>query len=305
MMRGLKALVSAYEELSVMRIGRVRGRVLAARTFREGLFQVFSEVRISQHIQIRDLLVRQQHRSFLARLFSRLPGVAQPAAEAVEERRSAAVLLSSNQKLSGTITQSLFLRFLAHVDQEKPNAVAVSGAVGQEYLRRARPHLTFRSFPLPRDDAPLSEHRELVRYLRMFNDVRIFYGRFVNVVDQVAATTHLASEARLVSAASADMSVAHAAQQREEAKDRYYLFEPELPALLSFFDTQVFALLFHQTVSESSLALLGSRITAMERASANVDRRLSRLTLEALHARKREANRKQRQTLAGMSLWEV
>lgn len=284
LVRSLRELLSTYEELAVMHIGRVRGQVLATRAFRDGLFRVFGEVRAARRQELAALLAQRRRRVASAR------------------RREAAVLLSSNERLAGELTGTLLRRFTEYVDRRRPAGLAVAGTVGRDFLARTRADLSFTYFPLPKEHAPLREHAPLVRWLRDFDDVTIFYGKFVNVVDQVAATTKLSSEARFPHETTGGGLVALSRAARL-AQRRDYLFEPELPAMFAFFDTQVFALLFQQTVSEATLALLGSRITAMERATTSIERRLGQLTAAALQVRKAVRNRKQRQALAGVSLW--
>jgi len=173
--------------------------------------------------------------------------------------------------------------------------VVVTGLIGKQSIEKSRPDIHFEYFNLPGINAALREHRQLVTYLRKFDDVSIFYGKFVNVVDQVATTTRLASGDRL-----ATLPVK---EQKAEAERHRYLFEPELPEVVEFFDTQIFAMLFGQTINESSLAQLGSRITAMEIASSNIEKRYEQLLVDQRRARRELRNKKQRQMLAGISLW--
>ncbi|PIT98098.1 MAG: hypothetical protein COT71_02710, partial [Candidatus Andersenbacteria bacterium CG10_big_fil_rev_8_21_14_0_10_54_11] len=248
LMRGLKEMLSAYEEISVMRIGRVRGHVLATRTFREGLLRIFSEVRASRHAEIEKILRRPPRRILPLHLKVGIwrrgketnPDSRLPITDPMPQRpREAAVLLSSNQKLSGGITQSLFRRFLEHIDKTKPEAVVVAGVVGRELLRQARPKLAFKYFKLPGEHAPLREHKAMVRFLRKFSEVNLFYGKFVNVVDQIAATARITSAGRLAAAASPGTPPARPEggrfnRQNDLAapnRNTDYLFEPELPAV--------------------------------------------------------------------------
>ena len=283
LLKGLRSLTSAYEEIAVMRIGRIRDRVLATRSFREGLFGVFSEVRASRHQEIERLLIRRRPSP----------------SESSKQRGKVAVLLSSNQRLSGSIVSSVMRRFEEHIEQQIGD-VAIVGRVGRDHFATTMPELKFTFFELPEDDAPMLGHKELVNFLRQYREVSIFYGKFVNVVDQVAATTRLAQNRSLAST----IRAASTKKANDSDDQADYLFEPELDRVLDFFDTQLFAMLFRQTVSESSLAHLGSRITAMEAASGTIEERYNNLIIEQRRARRKLRNKKQRQMLAGMTLWD-
>ena len=173
------------------------------------------------------------------------------------------------------------------------------GSVGRDYLIKARPQLHFTYLELPDDDAPLAHYKPLLDRLKDFDHITVSYGRFVNVVEQVPTRVSLVGSLPVASQSESG--------QRETQADRPrdYLFEPSLPAVLTFFDTYIFAVLFQQTVNESGLAQLGSRITAMEQASQNIDERLKRLQREHLSYQRALRNQKQRERLAGMVLWKA
>jgi F0F1-type ATP synthase gamma subunit len=280
--QGLKALSQAYEEISVMRMGQVRGQVIASRPFREGLMKIFAEVRASHQREIVRLLRRQQ------RGRAGDPG----------RGRKVAVLLSSNEEhWSGTIAQRVAREFLSLVDADSSQRLIVTGRAGRDYLKKARPQLRFSYLELPDYGASLATYKPLITRLRGFDQVTIFYGKSVNFLEQAPTQTTMAASPTL----SAQPATAPGRQTADRQPD--YLFEPGLPAVLKFFDTQISAILFRQIVSESDLAQLGSRITAMEQASQNIDVRLKRLRYERLKHHREIRSQKQRERLAGMSLW--
>jgi F0F1-type ATP synthase gamma subunit len=70
-----------------------------------------------------------------------------------------------------------------------------------------------------------------------------------------------------------------------------------------FFETEIFASLLDQTVSESQLAKYASRILAMNKAHENIDKTIGKLSLDRLKIKHRTENRKQLNRLSSMRFW--
>jgi F-type H+-transporting ATPase subunit gamma len=272
--KNLERLVSAYEEIAVMRIEKVRSNVLAARLFRQGLSDVFSEIHLSHQREIAIQLEKKKKR-----LIS----------------REAAVLLSTNTRLAGSITARVSQSFIKYTKEHDTDMV-VLGQIGKEYLAQANiksDSVTF--FPLVQDQPSMEDLKPLVEHILGYQTVTIFFGHFENLVEQKPAKVELGSH-----------QIMEELAQGQATKNRNidsYIFEPSLDDIISFFNNQIFATLVKMTMSESWLSLLGSRITAMEQASGNVAKRVKGLEQDRRRAVRRLQNIKQRDRLSGISLW--
>jgi F0F1-type ATP synthase gamma subunit len=78
---------------------------------------------------------------------------------------------------------------------------------------------------------------------------------------------------------------------------RVIIFEPSPEEILSFFETQIFTSLFKQTINESYLAQIGSRIMVLETASARIESRLKELDKEFKRIQRQKQNKKQLKSL--------
>lgn len=275
----LNSLVSAYEEIAVMRIQRIRDSVLAARLFHERLANVFTEVQSSNALQVAAALKKR---------------------EQALRGKNAVVLLSSNTRLSGAITANVSRHFLKHADLSGSDVIII-GQVGKEHIQSVRPDATFTFFPLPEGTPDMHELRPIIKTLLQYHTVTVYFGHFENLLNQRPATVQL--------------GVTESTQQRVEKAEHEktwfsqstlavsYIFEPSIEQVVTYFNDQIFAALIKQTADESWLSLLGSRITAMEQASQNISDRLSKLRRDERRIYKRVQNKKQQETLAGMSLW--
>ena len=268
----LKQIVSAYEEIAVMRIDKVRRRVLSARLFRQELSFVFSRVRASHNNDVqRALKEKSKHQPL----------------------KKATVLLSTNSRFSGPITSRVSGAFLRHVKQH-PSDLVVVGQVGKEHVQSVLPDAKFTYFPLPNHQPGNNDLAPLVKHLLQYQSSAIFFGHFANLIEQKPSFVELGTQE------SEKQTTSHA---WGGPSGEYYYFEPSLEEVVKFFNDQILATLVGLTSGESWLSLLGSRITAMEQASGNIGRQLSSLHMEKLRADRRRRSKKQRDRLAGMSLW--
>ena len=271
--KNLQRLVSAYEEIAVMRIEKVRNNVIAARFFREGLSNIFSEIQHSHQREIAAQLEKKKKKL--------IP-------------RQATLLISTNTRLAGSITARVSQSFMKHVKSVETDVV-VLGQIGKEYLSQAgfKQDMTF--FPLTKDQPTMQDLKPLVDHLLQYQAVTVFFGHFENLVTQQPAKVDLGSRQVLDELAKSQSTLKRSVDT--------YLFEPSLDEIIKFFNNQIFATLVKMTMSESWLSLLGSRITAMEQASGNVIKRIQTLEQDHRRAVRRVQNIKQRDRLSGITLW--
>jgi F0F1-type ATP synthase gamma subunit len=141
------------------------------------------------------------------------------------------------------------------------------------------PDKTYTLFELPDYGIDEAKLAEVVKHLVQYEEIRVYYGKYQSVVTQKPTT----------------FSITAGTPIREDVKEPSvsYIFEPTVEKILMFFETQIFASLFDQSLRESQLAKLASRILAMDRAAENIKKRLSDLRIEGLKSAHRVANRKQ------------
>jgi len=274
----LKVLITTYEEISVMRMQRIRDAVLQTRSFIDGLVEVFEDVSESR---------RTVREAALARKIKR---------EKVEARmqKPLLMLITTRSRFSGPVVRKIFRAFLTQADREEADIV-IAGKVGQELFAAARPGMDFTYVEMPESRLLAADLAPLVQHAAGRQNVHIFYGRFINLIDQVSAETNLS-----------EVSFRSEAEARGHTRGRRtlrFLFEPSFGEVVDFFDTQILGSLVVQAAHESQLAVLGSRVTAMEDASQRVNDRLNELKKIDRLLLKTKQNREQRDLMAGMTLW--
>ena len=279
LVHSLKFLVQAYEELAIMKMQQIRNKVLNTRTYVEGLTEVFFDVHRSYRRQVEQLMKENKGKQGFS--FSTL----------AKNGKGISVLISPNQRLSGTIAFSVFSAFLNHIKQSKDEVVIV-GKVGKDMWEQRNLGKNFTYFEAPDEQAQAKDLEPIISKLMQYETVNVFHGKYQNLIRQDATISNVTGDDSLLK------------PKEDSEKRRMFLFEPMLKDVLHFFEVQITATLFQQTIHESHLAHLGSRITAMEEASGNIDNRLLTLKHDKLKIIKAINNKKQIQTYAGMSLWQ-
>ena len=117
-----------------------------------------------------------------------------------------------------------------------------------------------------------------------YTEIKIYYGKFQSVVTQKPDIQNIAAGTTVSGDASAPKVL--------------YIFEPSVEDILMFFETQIFASIFDQSIRESQLAKFASRILAMDSASQNIERRITSLNLKKLSHLHKIANDKQLNSLS-------
>lgn len=258
----LKFLAQAYELISVTKMQQIRRSVLKTRDFLDRLADVFVDVKGSY------------------RSFSTL----------AKNGKSVAVLISANTRLYGSIVYQIFDAFALFIKEQRNTDVVIAGKIGKELFEAAGKE-AYEYFDLPDNDVTFASLEPLVSKILNYQKVTVFYGRFINVLNQNPESREITGE--------------QPAQSTDPRYQRslHFLFEPSLENILNFFETQVFASDFQQTIHETQLARYASRINAMEEALIHIDKSIRTIKYLKLKSMKDLQNKKQQQTMAGINLW--
>lgn len=272
----LETIAHAYEESSIFKIQQIRNGVLGTRDYLIGLSQVYFDIKYSEAQRRKEAVVKAGE---------------QQASSPTKIQKTLIVLLSAGAKLYGDIIQDVFDEFIKAVKQDAQADVMVVGRLGEEMFKDAvgaRQHLFFEVPDVnlqARDLEPIIYH--IVRYER----VMVFHGKFYNLMTQKPSILNISGETILGEDA------------RSSAQKVRFLFEPSLDKLVTFFETQIFATLFNQTVHESELARYASRVTAMEESLQFIKRRKKELFDRRGRLRRVEQQKRQLERISGMRLW--
>ncbi|MBN1168336.1 F0F1 ATP synthase subunit gamma [Candidatus Woesebacteria bacterium] len=269
----ISMLVGAYQDIASLRMRKVRENVLKNREFIRKLDEIFEEVRVSYAREFQKL-VREKK-----------VGNAKEITLLSHNGKTVSVLLSANTGLYGEIVGSTFRKFMNEVEAGTTE-VTIVGRHGLSLFLNEGINRTYSYFDLDDYNFLPQQLDEIIRHIVQYQEIHVFYGKYVNVLKQTPEMLNVSAEI--------DVS------GKTENKRSNYIFEPSLEKILMFFETQMFASVFDQTVRESQLAKHASRVVAMIQAEQNIKERTGKIRLEALRAEHRFMNKKQTNSLVSV-----
>ena len=276
-LKNIQTLVQTYEEIAASRMQRVKSSVLTNREFLFGLGEIFAQVKYSYEQEIERLKRRRKKEgeTFLVR-----------------NGKTVAVLLSANTGLYGDIVRQTFEKFLKSTTGTKADIVVV-GRVGRVMFESSKSLAAgsdYKYFDLPDSPADAKDFKKIIDYIVQYEKVVVYHGQFQSILSQVPVEESLTGELPV--------------EQEGAVEQQQYIFEPSLASIVSFFESQIIASIFEQSVHESNLSKFASRMINLDRAVVNVGNRITKTDFKRQRAKHHSINKKQRDMLSSMILWE-
>jgi ATP synthase F1 gamma subunit len=213
-----------------------------------------------------------------------------------------AIAMTTNHRFYGVINLEVMKKFLSETKdpvRKSSNGVKrmVVGKIGISYLRSIDFEEPLEKMVLDEDVPKTEDLKELLETASHYQKVLLFYPQFKTVYTQTPAVADIAySPARLASSdsmaggptrlASSDSMAGGPtpATQKEIQESPQLVFEPELPKIVEFFETQIRTILLQRVLLEMELSVTASRLQAMSRAKEHAQ--------EVLHQRREQLTKK-------------
>lgn len=281
-LNSLKDLAESYEEIAVIRMQKIKDSVLKTRDFLQDLSDVFVDLKSSHDREVKELIAKRRtgDKTILPLL--------------QKNGKTLLVYLSSNGRLYGSVTQKTYKLFIQ--DLKKPEnengEVLIIGSAGKEMYEASGAARPFTYFDIPDVGVDLVHIKQLMQKFLQYEKVHVYYGKFDNVVNQTPIGTSITGENIFESEVTETIN----------REDRF-IFEPILEKIFYFFETQIIANLFSQTLLENQLARHASRVNAMEEALIHIEEESRKLVKAKNNIKHQMQNRKQLETIAGLTLW--
>ncbi|MGH7204001.1 MAG: F0F1 ATP synthase subunit gamma [Candidatus Levyibacteriota bacterium] len=278
---GIKDIVGASEEIASMKMRSIRSQVLLSRDLNDELTEIYREVTMSYKNQIMLLVSEKKSKDANAKLNLSLKR---------GNGKTACVFLSANSGFFSKILEKTYHEFVAYLEQHDVTPVII-GEFGKKLFLNEFPDRAFVFYPFAEDNTQEENFKKITNELADYENVIIFYARFESMASQTVS--------------SLDVSGLEKPLSQTPINAVHYLFEPSLEKILTFFETEIFAGIIQQTVTESELARYASRITTLDIARENINAKLKVINLQKRFASHRIINKKQNEAMTGISLWKL
>lgn len=255
------------------------------------IIDAYEEITAMQMRKIRDVVLRS--RDFLMEVNGIYQEVKSTYKKDIEKKKKLVrngktiyVLLSANEGLSGNITKNTFQIFSATQEKQKSD-MAIIGKIGLN-LAQDEKLSSYTYFDLPESKNDTESIKKILNHLLQYEKVYICYSKFQNLMAQESTIINITGDIPTN-------------QQPVAIK---YIFEPTLPAVMSFFETEIFSSLFYQTLSESELAKYASRMMSLDKTHDTIKNNISNLIFMKQKVQHQLINKKQLAFMASYSLWK-
>lgn len=263
---GLKQLVEIYAEIASIRMIKIRQFVLQNRNFLNSIHDIYRDV------------LSSYAKNYLYKNIDKGKISSGKITFLSHNGKTVAVLVSANTGFYGEVVQNTFREFLSYVRKHDVE-VTIIGKLGLTLFNQEEPGRPYTFFNLPDYGMDKDKLAEVLKHLVQYEEIQVYYGEYISVITQKPKNYVISAGSELAQA------------QREERVD--YIFEPNIEKILEFFETEIFASLFDQTVRESQLAKLASRILAMDTAGDNIEHEIGKMNLQQMRIVHGNINKKQ------------
>lgn len=282
-LNSLKNLAESYEEVAVVRMQKLKDSVLKTRDFLADLSDVFVDLKSSYEREVKELIAKRKQgdKTILPTL--------------QKNGKNLLVYLSSNGKLYGSVTQKTYKLFIQ--DLKKPRSgeydIIVIGSAGKEMLENSGVKKPFEYVEIPDTTVQVEHIKKLMQKFLQYEEVQVYYGKFGNVVKQSPIASSISGG-----------DIFETEVINPTPREDRFIFEPTLEKIFHFFETQIMANLFSQTLLENQLARHASRVNAMEEALVHIEEEGKKLNRMKNTIKHQMQNKKQLETIGGLILWD-
>lgn len=278
-LNSIKDLAESYEEIAVVRMQKIKDSVLKTREFLASLSDVYVDLKSSYGREVKELLekMKKGDKHILPTL--------------QKNGKTLLVYLSSNGRLYGAVTQKTYRLFIDAVkdSKDKPVDIVIIGHAGKEMYENSGVGKPFEFFDIPDTTVDITHIKQLMAKFLQYEQVSVFYGKFGNVVKQTPIESSISGQ-----------DIFETETPMQVAREDRFIFEPDLEKILHFFETQIMANLFSQTLLENQLARHASRVSAMEEALVHIEEETKKLHAEQVRIKHLMQNKKQLETVSGV-----
>jgi len=278
-LNSIKDLAQSYEEIAVIRMQKIKDSVIRTRGFLTAISDIYVDLKASYNLEIKDLIKRMKKNEKTL-----LQGLQ-------KNGKTLLVYLSSNGKLYGSVTQKTYRLFIN--DLKKPeysnSDIIIIGSAGKDMFEDSPYKKTYKYFEIPDTKVELKHIKLLMQEFLKYEKVYIYYGKFGNVVNQDPIATSITGE-----------EIFEKEVPSIEKREDKFIFEPTLEKIYHFFETQIMANLFSQTLLENQLARHASRVNSMESALINIEEETKKLKKLQVRVKHLMQEKKQMETIAGV-----
>lgn len=203
-----------------------------------------------------------------------------------KSKKTLSVILTSNYRFYGSINSSVIDFFIAATLRFETDRLMVNKAA-IDYFRAQSVFKNYREIMLKKDIPDSLELKDLVNMLKDYHQVLIFFPKLKSLLIQNPEII--------------DLSTTEAKGASNSQIDFRFIFEPQLPKILAFFDSQIITLLLQEAFLESELSRTASRFISMDQAETQANKFIKEYTSLKAYVKRNQDNNTILENFASMA----
>jgi len=264
-------MIEAYEEISAIRMRKVKKSILERREFMQGLNKAFAYIAYAYKIY-RDSLKDKAKNHVLN-----------------TNGKTVSVLLSSNTGLYGDVVRNTYDLFENEIKDAETDIVIV-GRMGKKFFDESKIKRSYEFFNMSDNGIDDVNIKKLLDYVIDYTSVIVYHGVFKSILSQEPFKTMVTGELMKI-------------EQSLDTYDTRFLFEPSVEKVAEHFEKQIASLIFEQTIFESSLSKFASRMVSLDKSADNVGSKIRHTSFSLNKAKHRDINSGLQSNIFGGILW--
>lgn len=236
----LKVIAQAYSEIANLKIKKIRTSVERNRAFFEEILKVYEFVKglaIKRNVAV------------------------------VKPKKRLCILLTSNLRFYGSINTALVNYFVGSTRELIDVDKIIVGKDGIDYFKATKLLPNHKEILFKKDMPNAEELTNLAGLSAQYNQVLVFHAKLKSLLIQAATFTDITATSLFKRG-----PYIKSPESEESRSGLRFIFEPELPKILNFFDNQILTLLLEQTFLESELSRTASRFITMDTAESEANK---------------------------------
>lgn len=276
----------SLQQIAASRMAKLRRVVEASRRFIDESTVILRELELERTRRLQEELGITKHH------FQPPKKTSSKTTAPIEAARSAIIVVSSDQGLSGSYNSEIVKKLDVIVPQHQNADYYVLGHKGQDYFKRVikKTKLHYYPYNIP-EEVSIMDLQPLIGMFYHYDQIYMVYSKYINTVTR---------EVVLIELVVPPVETELALTEKVAGK---YIFEPSLDGVINSISAHLRYALFRQQILDSKLSLYTAQMMAMKTASDNAEDLLKDLQLQYNKARRKEIDRKIQEVQAGRALW--
>ncbi len=264
----IERIARGYQEISQETMYKIRKMTLENRIFIEELLNVFWEAK--------NAYVIEKGRQ------TKTEGLFEPQKEKV------AVFLSANSKFYGQLILEIWQKVESYLTKVKADLIVI-GQIGEYLVINSEFAKNYSHYYFHLDDEKPDEIniKQIINFIKNYKDIKIFHGKFKTILNQEVAISDISL--RL---------------PEDKPKEQFAcLFEPNLAAVLNFFQQELLIAFFTQALLEHRLSRHATRAVAMHYVQKRAQRKKLELEHQARKLKWQKLNKQHLEVIISSKKW--